>query len=439
MFILPMACLLLAVSAQAGMYDNITDPDKLIAEANRVVARGETSDLSSLIQAVQKLMEKTTNEDQKERLTKTSKELNYFKQLASVKNFDYSNTNQEIDQNLFHQINTLFRAIGQGKESFLACRPVIKQTLNEPRNQNPFNRSNEFQLRKALQDMDRLEQLDKDPALRPKTENILGISSGYLSQFSPGETLDPTSLLQHLRQTKADSTNLFGSTSFFNFQITVSILGLLETFSRRGEMAGVDLEAECNSELGPFLNSEWSEIERMKRVQLKTKAYACLCAKEKNYEKLLRISTDLDNHKKKYSKKDSFFFIETLSYRMVMLTQLGRFQECLQEFQKFGTNSLGQVPTKEYTLALIDIYLSAAAANEALGKKDQALLYQELAFGYALEFGSIGYLTAFRKSVAKELRDKYAKNNQWKEARNLEERCKLLGIGFDPLPKQAFE
>jgi len=56
-----------------------------------------------------------------------------------------------------------------------------------------------------------------------------------------------------------------------------------------------------------------------------------------------------------------------------------------------------------------------------------------------LEFGSIGYLTAFRKSVAKELRDKYAKNNQWKEARNLEERCKLLGIGFDPLPKQAFE
>ena len=204
-------------------------------------------------------------------------------------------------------------------------------------------------------------------------------------------------------------------------------------------MAGVDLEAECNSELGPFLNSEWSEIERMKRVQLKTKAYACLCAKEKNYEKLLRISTDLDNHKKKYSKKDSFFFIETLSYRMVMLTQLGRFQECLQEFQKFDTNSLGQVPTKEYILALIDIYLSAAAANEALGKKDQALLYQELAFGYALEFGSIGYLTAFRKSVAKELRDKYAKNNQWKEARNLEERCKLLGLDFDPLPKQAFE
>ena len=126
MFVMPMACLLLAVSAQAGMYDNITDPDKLIAEANRVVARGETSDLSSLIQAVQKLMEKTTNEDQKERLTKTSKELNYFKQLASVKNFDYSNTNQEIDQNLFHQINTLFRAIGQGKESFLACCPVIK-------------------------------------------------------------------------------------------------------------------------------------------------------------------------------------------------------------------------------------------------------------------------------------------------------------------------
>jgi len=207
--------------------------------------------------------------------------LKRFKKLDSDKKFDYTNTNQEIDQKLFHQFNTLIRALGEGKESFLACQPVIQQTLNEPRNQNPFNQSIEFQLRKAIQDMDRLEQLDKDPALRPKTENILGVSSGYLSQFSPGEKLDPTSLLKHLRQTKADSTNLFGSTSFFNFEITGSILGLLETFSRRGELAGVDLEAECNSELVPFLNSEWSEIERMKRAQLMTKANVCLCAKEK--------------------------------------------------------------------------------------------------------------------------------------------------------------
>ena len=100
-----MACLLLMASGQAGKYDTITDPDKLIAEADRVVTRGEISDLSGLIQAVQKLMEKTKEEDQKERLNKTLDELERFKKLESDKKFDYSNTNQEIDQKLFHQIN----------------------------------------------------------------------------------------------------------------------------------------------------------------------------------------------------------------------------------------------------------------------------------------------------------------------------------------------
>lgn len=67
MFAMPIACLLLMVSGQAGKYDTITDPDKLIAEADRVVARGETSDLPGLIEAVQKLMDKTKEENQKKR------------------------------------------------------------------------------------------------------------------------------------------------------------------------------------------------------------------------------------------------------------------------------------------------------------------------------------------------------------------------------------
>lgn len=213
----------------------------------------------------------------------------------------------------------------------------------------------------------------------------------------------------------------------------------METGCRRGEMPGIDLEAECEAELGPLLNSEWSKLERVKIIQLRVKANACLCAKEKNYEKLQRISKDLDDHKKIFSSKDSLFFAETLSYRMVMLAQLGRFQECLQEFEKFGKKALEQYAVGEYPHARADIYLSAATAYEKLGKRDLALLYQELAFGCALEMGTPDALPTFNKSVAKELRDKYAKNNQWKEARSLEERCQLLGLGFDPLPKQAFE
>lgn len=427
------------VSGQAGKYDTITDPDKLIAEADRVVTRGEISDLSGLIQAVQKLMEKTKEEDQKERLNKTLEELERFKKLASQKELDYSNTNRDIDQNLFHQLNTLDRAIHEGKNSFLACRPIMQQTLNEPRNQNPFNKSIEFKIRKALQDMDRLEQLDKDPAMRAITENILKYSSGGYTRLGNGKSPNVSQLINSLRQSKAVAANLFGPTSFLYFKLSYLIVDLLKTCCRRGEMPGIDLEAECEAELGPFLNSEWSKLEIVKITQLRVKANACLCAKEKNYEKLQRISKDLDDRKKIFSSKDSLFFAETLSYRMVMLAQLGRFQECLQEFEKFGKKVLEQDAVGEYPHYRAHIYLSAAAAYEKLGKRDLAILYQELAFGCALEYGTPDVLSAFNKSVATELRDKYAKNNQWKDARSLEERCKLLGIGFDPLPKQAFE
>ncbi len=154
---------------------------------------------------------------------------------------------------------------------------------------------------------------------------------------------------------------------------------------------------------------------------------------------LTDTTKNLDNIKCIYSNKDSFFFAETLSYRMVLLAQMGRFHECLQEFESLGKKAAEQEADPRYTDRLMDIYLSAAASYEALGNKELALLYQELAFGCAMELGSPAWLASFKKSVAKELRDKYAKNNQWKEARNLEERCQLLGLAFEPLPKQPFE
>ena len=49
------------------------------------------------------------------------------------------------------------------------------------------------------------------------------------------------------------------------------------------------------------------------------------------------------------------------------------------------------------------------------------------------------FLGDFKKKVAKDLRDMYARNKRMKDARNLEERCQLLGLGFEPLPKQPGE
>jgi hypothetical protein len=439
MFAMPMACLLLMVSGQAVKYDTITDPDKLIAEADRVVSRGEISDLSGLIQAVQKLMEKTKEEDQKERLNKTLDELERFKKLESDKKFDFTNTNQDIDQNLFHQYNTLMRAIPDGKESFLACRPVILQTLNKPRNPNLFNKSIEFEMRKALQDMDRLEQLDKDPAMRSITEDFLNASCGKFKRLNKDESANTASEIKLFKQAKGDAASLFGRGSFLYVALTYRILDDLITMCRCREMTGVDLEAECEKELGPLLNSEWHQSLGVKLIHLRAKANACLCAKEKNYEKLQRISKALDDYKCIYSNGDSFFFAESLSYRMILLTQMGRFQECLKEFENYGKKVAEQEVDLRYIHIRIDMYTSAATSYEALGNKELALLYQELAFGCALESGSPRWLPTFKKSIAKELRDKYAKNNQWREARNLEERCQLLGLGFDPLPKQAFE
>ena len=53
--------------------------------------------------------------------------------------------------------------------------------------------------------------------------------------------------------------------------------------------------------------------------------------------------------------------------------------------------------------------------------------------------GRARLLTSWIISIAKDLRDKLANNKQWSQARSLEERCKLFGLAFDPLPKQPFE
>ena len=204
-------------------------------------------------------------------------------------------------------------------------------------------------------------------------------------------------------------------------------------------MPDTDLQSEIEKEFAPYLNSDWADNWSFQLNYGKLMAMVYLSKKGRNHENLAKLIKDMDVINLEYGEKDSAFFLDTISYKLVMLVQQGRHQECIQEFKKIPLAQLNASSVDEQ-ISLVDIYLSAAQSYEAVGKKDLALLQQDLAFSYCLQIEHQKiFLVRFRKTVAKDLRDKYAKNNQWKEARNLEERCQFLGLAFDPLPKQPFE
>lgn len=168
-------------------------------------------------------------------------------------------------------------------------------------------------------------------------------------------------------------------------------------------------------------------------------ARAYLSPKRRNNKELARVIKELESIQGEYGNQDSHYFLGTISYRLLMLNREGRHQECIQEFEKIKPGQKNG-PLNRAKIYMLDIYLCAAQSYEALGKKDQALFLQELAYSLCLEvFSDNHFLVRFRKSVAKDLRDMYAQSNRMKDARNLEERCQLLGLGFDPLPKQPGE
>ncbi len=230
---------------------------------------------------------------------------------------------------------------------------------------------------------------------------------------------------------------LFGPASFAHFFILNSLLLTLQCECRLGKMTEVDLSSEAEKELACFLQSDWNENIYIQRLHLMSMANACLTERAKNHSKLKQIIQDLEELETSIHSKGHADFHYIDSYRLAMLSQQGLHEECIQEFQKIKPHNLAHSSNWE---ELADIYLSVAKAYEAINKKDLALDYQDLAFNACMQIPSRArLLTSWRISIAKGLRDKLANNKQWSQARSLEERCKLFGLAFDPLPKQPFE
>lgn len=344
------------------------------------------------------------------------------------------------DKNIARLGDEIQAALFDGKKSLLALRGEIETVLKNSTSQAKVDQVGKFLLRKVLADIDRLAQLDQDPEKRAETDNLFAYLNGDIPPdggYPAGTGETPFAKRHRLMQSKASL--LFGPASFIRLRILSSTFTLIANECCRGQMPDTDLQSEIEKEFAPYLNSDWADNWSFQLNYGKLMAMVYLSKKGRNHENLAKLIKDMDVINLEYGEKDSAFFLDTISYKLVMLVQQGRHQECIQEFKKIPLAQLNASSVDEQ-ISLVDIYLSAAQSYEAVGKKDLALLQQDLAFSYCLQIEHQKiFLVRFRKTVAKDLRDKYAKNNQWKEARNLEERCQFLGLAFDPLPKQPFE
>lgn len=440
MFALPMACLVLFVLGQAPAQESGAGFDTLKMKATRAVLKGDVSDVSGMINAVEKEIGNANNQNRKEELKAILGDLNYLKKNSFNGKFNYEKTKGEIDYSLIHALNDLSLVMEGGKIRYLAFREEILQKLAKPRTPHPINKALEFILQMALQDINRLAEIDKDPAGRIKTDKIFNLfTRNQKVQGVPPDAPDQTGLLKSLREGKAEVARLFGPKSHFHFILMQPTLNVLNYECRWGRMVNVDLLSECEKEFAPFSQSEWTDIFLLKLLHLKTKAHAYLCAKSRNHQKLVGVLQEIEEITSNYRPLYGSHSFDTLPFQMAMFTQQGRHQECIQKFAEFKLEVLQANPLDGAGL-LLDIHWSAAQSYAGLNKIDVSILHHELAFAITRQMQEpTHFLVDFQKSIAQDLRDKYAQNNRMKEARNLEERCQLLGLGFDPLPKQPGE
>lgn len=438
MFTLPLACLLLTALGQAEIKDS--DTDIMLRKAEQAVIRGDLFEISSLLNKVAKAYEVAKEPEKKGKLKKVYWELKNKEQELSQKKAGLMGISGKRDKSIALIGEEVNKALYEGKNSFLALRGPIEKVLKNSTSEAPVDQMGKFALRKVLADIDTLAQLDQDPDKRADTEKLFHFMDGKIApdQDYPAEKGETSFIKRHCFMQK-EASRLFGPASFIRLRMLTATFSLLANECCRGQMPDLDLQAEMEREFEPYLNSEWGKTWSFKMAYGELMAMACLSPKGKNHERLAKVINELEEVKSAYGESDSSYFLETISYRLLMLAQQGRHAECIQKFQEITVAQLSRA--SEYQiLCLIDIYLSAAQSYEALGKKELALVQQEMAFSFCLHLQNPKcLLVRFKKSVARDLRDKYAQNNRWKDARNLEERCQLVGLGFDPLPKQPNE
>ena len=438
MFVIPMACLLLMVSGQTPVYDVNDNPEGLVTYALRVLHSNDSEKFPRMISEVEAVLKKDLNSYYRERFSTILEELKSQQRAVDAKESFLKNLNPEVDKDLhllrgFVQVNMY-----AGMDSFLAQRPRIEKSLENSFKPTKINKSNALLLRKALNDMDRLAELKQDPFKRAEAAKFFSLlENGTAAAEIPPDEKDQTGYLIHERQKAEMAKRLFGTASFAHFFILNSVLCSLQCECRMGKLTEVNLASEVEKELACFLQSDWNENVYIQRLNLMALANACLTERAKNHSRLKQIIQDLEELETTIHSPGHADFLYIDSYRLAMLSQQGLHEECIQEFQKIKPYNLAHFSQWEI---LTDIYLSVAKAYEAINKKDLALDYQDLAFNACMQIPSRArLLTSWRISIAKDLRDKLANNKQWPQARSLEERCKLFGIGFEPLPKQAFE
>ena len=441
MFALPLACLLMMAPGQAGKVDENTDSDALLSKVDAAVVRRDLGEIKTLIPILKKAMDKTEDPKLKRKLQSSVWELEKKQEALSERKIILENTTKNSDTTILLLMASVDRSFYAGKNGFLARRNEIENFLKvSSTSKAQVDQMGRFTFGKVLADMDRLVQLDQDPVKRAETEKLFASLAGdaWPEELYPA-ALGETPLVKQNKQLQWEAGRLFGPSSFIRLRILKSSFSILARECLGGQMPDVDLEAELNRVFAPFLHSEWAESFYLKEPYCHLMALVFLSPKVKNHEKLAKLIKDLEAMNPEYGNPESNHFLEAFSYRLLMLSQQGRYHECIQEFEKIHSwrFTQAQIAEKEN---LVDIHQSAAQSYAALGKKDQALLQQELAFNNCLEVPLAKiHLVRFRKSVAKDLRDKYAQNNRMKDARNLEERCQLMGLGFEPLPKQPGE
>ena len=438
MFTLPLACLMLMVPGQPGGYDTIKSPAVLISYGEKALLAGDLYEIDKLIRPMERMLAETTDKNQKGELEFILTSLKNFQNLEKAKKDIVLNLNPEVDPELILAAGFAAAGVVGSKESFLDSRGVVEAALKKPFKANRINQSFEFILRKALIDIDRLTELEKDPAKRLEVTKLFLLLEGkYKAEEFPQDEKNQTGLLINLRKTAEMAAKLFGPASFVCYQKLDDTFQVLVNECRRGKMTHVDLASEIEKEFAPFVQAGWSDQFIFRIHYLKQLAVVCLTEKGRNHRRLLVIIEELESLLKSYCTPDSDHFLYPISCRLEMLVQQGRYAESIREFEKIKPSEIAKI---EIPNNKINLYLSAAQAYDALGKKELALVNQELVFSVAQEIpGGDKFLGDFKKKVAKDLRDQLVKNNKWNDARNLEERCKLTGLAFDPLPKQPFE
>ena len=120
MFVMPMACLLLAVLDQSTVYDADDNPDNLALYARAILDKNDTEQLERMIETLKEALNKNISPDHKNKLSKLLDELNTrYLYFAAMEIFT-KDLNPEVDKDLYRLLGWTQGSVFTGMDEFLA-------------------------------------------------------------------------------------------------------------------------------------------------------------------------------------------------------------------------------------------------------------------------------------------------------------------------------